>query len=62
MEMLGLGVESELQRPAYTTATATLDPSCIRDLHRSLQQRQILNPQLEARYQTRILIEKMSGP
>ena len=27
MEVPRLGVESELQLPAYTTATATLDPS-----------------------------------
>ena len=27
MEVLRLGVESELQLPAYTTATATPDPS-----------------------------------
>ena len=43
MEDLRLGVESEPQLPAYTTATATLDPSCICDLHRSLWQHQILN-------------------
>ena len=30
-----LGVRSELQLPAYTSATATLDPSCICDLHHS---------------------------
>ena len=28
-----LGVESELQLPAYTTATATWDPSYIRNVH-----------------------------
>ena len=33
---LGLGVESELQLPAYTTATPDLSHIC--DLHRSLQQ------------------------
>ena len=30
-----LGVELELKPPAYTTATATEDPSCICSLHRS---------------------------
>ena len=35
MEILRLGVQLELQLPAYTTATATLDPSCICDLHHS---------------------------
>ena len=39
MEIPGLGVESELQLPAYTTATATPDPS----------QHWILNPLREAR-------------
>ena len=56
MEIPRLGVESELQLPAYTTATATLDPSHICDLHRSSQQRWILNPLSEARDQTRILM------
>ena len=32
------GVESELQLPVYTTATATWDLSCICDLHHSSQQ------------------------
>ena len=32
MEVPRLGVKSELQLPAYTTATATLDLSCIWDL------------------------------
>ena len=36
MEVPRLGVESELQLPAYTTATATLDPSHICDLHHTL--------------------------
>ena len=39
-----LGVESELQLPAYATATATSDPSHVCDLHHSSQQSQILNP------------------
>ena len=44
MEVPRLGVESELQRPAYTTATATQDLSHVCDLHHSSWQRRILNP------------------
>ena len=44
MEAPRLWVESKLQLPAYTTATVTLDPSHICDLHHSLQQCQILKP------------------
>ena len=55
MDVPRLGVESEPQLPAYTTATATQDPSHIYILHRSLQQGQILNPLSEARDRTRIL-------
>ena len=46
MEVPKLGVESELQLLAYTTATATAtwDPSCICDLHHSSWQRWILSP------------------
>ena len=47
MEVPGLGVESELQKPA--TATATLDPSCNCDLCYSLWQHRILNPLSKAR-------------
>ena len=36
MEVPGLGVELELQLPAYTTVTATPDPSCICDVGHSL--------------------------
>ena len=49
-----LGVESELQLLACATATAMPDPSHICDLHRSSQQRRILNPLSEAKDQTRI--------
>ena len=35
MEVPRLGVESELQLPAYTVATATRDPSRVCDQHRS---------------------------
>ena len=48
MEVPRLGVKLELQLPAYTTATATLDPSCICDLHCSSWQLWILNPLREA--------------
>ena len=53
MEVPGLEVESELQRLACDTATATWDPSCICSLHHSslqnarsppMEQGQGLNP------------------
>ena len=44
MEVPRLGVELQLQLPAYTTATAAQDPSHICDLHHSSGQHQILNP------------------
>ena len=44
-----LRVKSELQPPAYATATATSDPSRICNLHHSLRQCQILNPLSGAR-------------
>ena len=44
MEVPRLGVESELQLLAYTTATAIPDPSGVCDLHYSSWQRRILNP------------------
>ena len=50
MQVPRLGVESEL--PAYTTATPTLDPSCVCNLHHSSLQCWILNPLIEARDQT----------
>ena len=61
MEVSRLGVESELQLPAYTTATAMQDPSRICELHHISQQRQILNSLSEAKDGTRILIETMLG-
>ena len=48
MEILRLGVETDLQLPAYATATATQDPSHVFNLHHSSRQRQILNPLSEA--------------
>ena len=47
---------------AYTTATATLDPSHICDLCQHLQQHQIFNPRIEARNGNHILTKTMSGP
>ena len=54
MEFLRLVVESELQLPAYTTATATAmqDPSRVCDLHQGSWQHRILNPLSEAKDQT----------
>ena len=52
MEVPRLGVELELQLPAYTTATATWDPSRICDLHHSPQQYWIFNPLSETRDRT----------
>ena len=57
MEVPVLGVELELQLPAYTTATTTWNPSCICDLHHSSQQSQIFNPLSGARDQTYILMD-----
>ena len=49
IEVPGLGVESELQLPAYTTATASWDLSLICNLHHSSGQRWIFNPLSKAR-------------
>ena len=56
MEVPRLGVKSELHLLAYTTATATKDPSCVCDLHHT-GQHQILNPLSEARELTLILMD-----
>ena len=57
MEVHSLGVESELELLAYTTATAiaTRNPSCMCDLHYSSCQ--ILNPLNETRDWTCILMD-----
>ena len=55
MEVPRLGVESELQLPAYATATTMQDPSHICNLHYSSWQRRILNPPSEARDWTHVL-------
>ena len=52
MEVPRLGISSELQLLAYTTATATQDLSHVCDLHNSSQQCQTLNPLSEARDRT----------
>ena len=50
MEVSRLGVELELQLPAFATATCNL--SCVCDLHHSSWQCQILNPLSKARDRT----------
>ena len=57
----GLGVKLGLQLPAYTTATATWDLSCVCGLHHSLWQCWILNPLSEARDQTCTLMDTISS-
>ena len=49
MEVHRLGVQLELQLPAYTTAAAKPDPSHVCDLHHSPWQCWILNPLSEAK-------------
>ena len=53
MEGPRLGVELELQRLAYTTATATQDLSLFCDLHHRSRQGWILNPLSKVRDRTR---------
>ena len=57
MEVLRLGAESELQLPAYATATAMQDQSHVCDLHHSSRQQGIPDPLSEASDWTRILID-----
>ena len=54
---LRLRVQLEMQLPAYTTVTATWDPNLVWELHHSSQQHQILNPLIEARDWTLILVD-----
>ena len=56
MEVSRLGAESELQLPAYITATEMQDPSCLCDLHHSSRQGRILNPLSKARDRAHILM------
>ena len=57
MEVPRLGVESELQLLAYTTATAPWDPSRVFDLYYSSWQRRIPDPLSKARDRTLILMD-----
>ena len=52
-----LGVKSELQQPAYSTATAMPEPSRVCDLHHSSWQCQSLNPLSKARDWTHVLMD-----
>ena len=52
MEVLRLGVESELQPLAYAAATGVQDPSHVCDLHHSSWQHRIFNPLSEAKDRT----------
>ena len=62
MEVPRLGVESELQLSAYTTATATWDLNDVCKLHHSLWQRWILNPMSEASDWIPILMDISQAP
>ena len=53
MEVHRLELESKLQLPAYTTATAMRDQNRIHDIHHSSWKCQIGNPLREAGDQTR---------
>ena len=57
MEVPRLGVQSELQLPAYATAAVMPDLSHLYDLHHSSWQCQILNPLSEARDRTYFLMD-----
>ena len=62
MEVPRLGVESERQLQAYATARNTRSKLHLqRNLCHILRQQQLLNPLSEARDQTRILMDTMSG-
>ena len=52
MDVHRLGVQSELQLPAYVAAATTSDQRRVCDLHHSSQQCQILNPLSKARDRT----------
>ena len=55
MEVPRLGVELELQLPAYATATSMRDPSHVCNIHHSSWQHWIPDPLSEARDRTHIL-------
>ena len=62
MDVPRIGVKSELQLLAYTTATATWDLSCVCNLHYSSRQSWILNPLSEAKDGTIILMDSVWVP
>ena len=62
MEVPILGVQLEVEPPAYTTAPETPDPSRVCDLYHSSQQRWIFNPLTEDRDQTGILMDTSQVP
>ena len=57
IEVPRLGVESELQLPAYVTAPAMQDLNCLCDIHHSSYQCQIASPLSETRNWTLILMD-----
>ena len=57
MEVIRLRVESELQLPAYTIATAMQDLSRVCNLHHGSRQHRILNPLSEARDRTCVFMD-----
>ena len=57
MEVLRLGVKSELQLPAYSTAAEMQDSSQVCELHQSSWQHKILNPLSKAGDPTHILMD-----
>ena len=57
MEVPRLGVESELPWPVHTTVTATRDPCHVCNLYHNSQQCWISSPLMEAKDQTRILMD-----
>ena len=57
MEFPRLGVQSELQLPAYTTATVMRNVNWICNLHHSSGQCRILNPLSKARNWTCVLMD-----
>ena len=57
MEVPRQGVKLELQPPAYARATATRGLSCVWNLHHSSRQHWILNPLIEVRDQTQVLVD-----
>ena len=57
LEVPRLGTDSELQLPAYTTATATWDLSQVCNLHHNSLPCQIFDPLSKARVRTCVLID-----